>query len=108
MDPDGRVHERMLFCELNSGIEMGRTIPIANCDHRSHSCFASASNNLLAVRVKLAAIEMCVGIYKHRASGLRRQRSESRKFGHSLVILVQSGFSWQTLRHFLAHFAVPA
>ncbi len=65
MDPDGRVHERMLFRELNAGIERGRAVAIADGDHGPHSGLARASDHLLAIRVELLAIEMCVRIYEH-------------------------------------------
>jgi hypothetical protein len=65
MDPDGCVHEWMLFRELNSGIERGRAIAIADGDHRSDSGLASASDDLLAIGVELLAVEMCVRVYKH-------------------------------------------
>jgi hypothetical protein len=65
MDPDSRVHKRVLLCESNAGIECGRAIPIANGNHRPHSSFPSASDDLLAIRVELPAVKMCVRIYEH-------------------------------------------
>jgi hypothetical protein len=70
MDSDSRVHEWVHVCELNSGIELGRAIPVANGDHRSHSGLASASDDLLAIRVELLAVKMCVRIYKHSGRSL--------------------------------------
>src|ERR1019366_3955209 len=79
MYAERRVQERVLVCKLNSGIELGRTIAIANGDHRSHSGLASASDDLLAIRVELLAVEMSVRIYKHIGWSLVVGRSTERK-----------------------------
>src|ERR1039458_2936661 len=78
MNPDSGIHERMLFRELNSGVERRGTIAIADCDHCPYSGLASASDHLLTIGVELIAsdhlltigvellaIEMCVRIYEH-------------------------------------------
>ena len=65
MNPDRRVHERILLGELNPGIKIGRAIPVADRDHRDDSSLAGTCDYLLAVGVELLAIEMCVRVNEH-------------------------------------------
>jgi hypothetical protein len=60
MNPDRRIYERILVRELNPGIQNGWTISVADGDHRLHPRFSCASDHLLAIGVKLFAIEMSV------------------------------------------------
>ena len=65
MDADGCVDERKFIGELDSGIERRRAVAVADRHHRLYAGLAGASDHLLAICVKLLAIEMCVRIYKH-------------------------------------------
>src|SRR5579863_4451813 len=65
MNPDRRVHEGILLGKVNPGIQDGRAIAVANRNHRPHPGLAGAGNDLLAVRVELLAVKMCVRVYKH-------------------------------------------
>ena len=65
MNSDRGVHERMLLGELDAGVEIGRTIPVADGDNGGKPGFPRASYDLVAVGVELLAIEMCVRINKH-------------------------------------------
>src|SRR5450631_272996 len=88
MDPDSRVHERVLFRELNSGIERGWAIAIADRDHPSHSGLASASDHLLAIGVELLAVEMCVRIYKHCLRGCLGTGAFARPPSEARLVLI--------------------
>ena len=56
---------------LNSRIELRRSISISDGDQGLHSSLTRTRNDLLAVGVKLLAIEMRVRIDKHQKSDLR-------------------------------------
>ena len=51
--------------DLNPGIESRRAVAVSNRDYRLHSRLSSSSDHLLAIRVELFAVEMCVRIYEH-------------------------------------------
>ena len=65
MDPDGRIHERIFFGELNPGIELRRPIAVTDRDHGNDSGVARARNHLLAICRELFAVEMSVRIDEH-------------------------------------------
>ena len=65
MDTNRCIQKRILVGESNSSIELRRTIPVPDGDHRRDTSFPRARDYLLAVRVELLAIEMCVRIYEH-------------------------------------------
>ena len=65
MNADRRVHERILLGQPNPGIEFRRTVPVADGDHSCDPGLACTRDHLLAVRVELLAIEVCVGIDEH-------------------------------------------
>src|SRR5205085_11993884 len=65
MDPDRRVQERMLLRQLDARVEARRTVAIADRDHSPHSRLARPCDDLLAIGVKLLAIEMGVRIDEH-------------------------------------------
>jgi hypothetical protein len=58
----------MFVRKLDPGIEIGRSIAIADGDHRLHTALTRASDHLLTIRVELLAVEMCVRVYKHACS----------------------------------------
>src|SRR5690349_13773949 len=60
MDANGCVQERILFRQLNAGIERRWAVAIANRHHGPDTGFASTSDDLVAIGVELLAIEMCV------------------------------------------------
>src|SRR5579859_6643280 len=76
MNSDRRIHKRIFLCQLNPGIEIRRTIAIANGDHRPHSGLTRASDYLVAIGVELLAIEMCVRIDEHGTSAVGLQTSD--------------------------------
>jgi hypothetical protein len=71
MNTDRRKHERVLFGEMNPGVELGRAVPVADRDHGADSRFARARDDLLAIGIELFAIEMGVRVDEHKKdSGL--------------------------------------
>src|SRR5579871_400278 len=78
MDADCRVHERVLFGELDSSSKIWRPVTVPNGDHGRDSGFASACDDFRAIGLELLAIEMCVRVDEHGnlTSDLRPRTSE--------------------------------
>ena len=66
MNADARVHEVMLLGEPNAAVERTGAIAVANGQNVFDSAIFRAGDHLLAIRVKLLAFEMGVGIDEHR------------------------------------------
>src|SRR5579872_1793183 len=65
MYPDRRVEGRVPFRHANSRFEVGRTFTRADRHHLSHARLQRALDYLVAIRIKVGAVEMAVRIDQH-------------------------------------------